>query len=120
MLSSRATTALRFVQALSHLPAHATRSLQDISTQSDLPHAYLEQIIPSLKRADLVISVRGAYGGYRLSPKAPSPLTALHVFQAVEPSDSHLGACSLLQKDLSNLMERHLSTLSFPIDSKRF
>ncbi len=44
------------------------RSLTDISQAEQLPLAYLEQLMKLLREADppLVLSTRGAHGGYRL------------------------------------------------------
>ena len=39
-------------------------SLTDIADEEDLPRAYLEQLVISLRDADLVQSTRGAHGGY--------------------------------------------------------
>ena len=45
-------------------------SLSAIATDEDLPRAYLEQLAMSLRDAGLVISTRGARGGYELARPA--------------------------------------------------
>ena len=42
-------------------------SLAEIAIDEDLPRAYLEQLVTSLRDANLVVSTRGARGGYELS-----------------------------------------------------
>jgi len=57
--------------------------LKNIAEREDLSVGYLEHILPLLKVAGLIISRRGAHGGYTLS-KAPSEITLKDVIQAVE------------------------------------
>jgi len=45
-------------------------SLADISDHEDLPRPYLEQLVISLRGAGLVVSTRGARGGYELTRDA--------------------------------------------------
>ncbi len=47
-------------------------SLAEIAQVEDLPRAYLEQLVTSLRDAGLVVSTRGARGGYELArPRHP-------------------------------------------------
>jgi Rrf2 family transcriptional regulator, cysteine metabolism repressor len=48
-----------------------------------LPLSYLEHLVAKLRQADLVTSVRGAHGGYRLARPA-SEITMLEVVEALE------------------------------------
>ncbi len=41
--------------------------LNDVAERQELPMAYLEQLFAKLRKAGLVRSMRGAYGGYTLS-----------------------------------------------------
>ena len=43
------------------------RRLAEIAAEEDLPRAYLEQLVVSLRDAGLVTSTRGAHGGYELA-----------------------------------------------------
>lgn len=56
---------------------------KDISEREDLPPAYLEQIMSSLRRADLVTGTRGARGGYVLA-RSPESVTATDLITALE------------------------------------
>lgn len=57
--------------------------LRKIAAQYELSEAYLEQLIPPLRNAQLVQSVRGAHGGYMLA-KAPGTITAGDVIRVLE------------------------------------
>ncbi len=67
----RLTTKGRYaVTAMLDLALHGTDrpvSLADISGRQDISLSYLEQLFAKLRRNDLVSSVRGPGGGYRLS-----------------------------------------------------
>jgi Rrf2 family protein len=56
---------------------------KDISEVEDLPPAYLEQIMASLRRADLVTGTRGARGGYVLT-REPEAITVTELVAALE------------------------------------
>jgi Rrf2 family cysteine metabolism transcriptional repressor len=58
-------------------------SLAEIAQVEDLPRAYLEQLVTSLRDADLVVSTRGARGGYELA-LAPSDIRMSDVLRALE------------------------------------
>ena len=61
------------------------RSLSDIAQAEILPLAYLEQLAKLLREADppLLISTRGAHGGYRLS-RSPEQITMGEVLRVLE------------------------------------
>lgn len=61
------------VTALADIALHGggnTVPLGDVSERQDISLAYLEQLFVRLRRADLVTSVRGPRGGYRLARDA--------------------------------------------------
>jgi Rrf2 family protein len=61
------------------------RSLTDISQSESLPLAYLEQLVKLLREAEppLVLSTRGAHGGYKLS-RQPEEITMGEVVRVLE------------------------------------
>ena len=59
------------------------QSIKCIAERQDVPEAYLEQLIAVLRRAKLVISNRGAQGGYRLA-REPKEITVGDVLRALE------------------------------------
>ncbi len=58
-------------------------TLGDISERQDVSLAYLEQLFVKLRRAELVESVRGPGGGYRLS-RDPSQIRVVDILKAVD------------------------------------
>lgn len=58
-------------------------SLAEIAADEDLPRAYLEQLVTSLRDAGLVMSTRGARGGYELTT-APQLIRMSDVLRALE------------------------------------
>ena len=54
-----------------------------IAERQGIPEAYLEQLIAILRREGLVISNRGAQGGYRLV-RPPAEITVGEVLRALE------------------------------------
>ena len=68
-------------------------SLAEISRRQDISLPYLEQLFVKLRRAELVESVRGPGGGYRLA-KTPSDIRVADILNAVDETVSalHTGA----------------------------
>ena len=58
-------------------------SLAEIALDEDLPRAYLEQLVTSLRDAGLVTSTRGARGGYELGAH-PTQIRMSDVLRALE------------------------------------
>ena len=64
-------------------PADQLVSLGDISSRQDISLPYLEQLFVKLRRANLVASVRGPGGGYRLARSA-SDIRVSDILAAVD------------------------------------
>ena len=62
---------------------HGSVSLHAVADREQLPEAYLEQLVATLRRAGLVTGKRGAGGGYQLA-KTPKEITAGDVVRALE------------------------------------
>lgn len=60
-------------------------SLKSIAERLSISENYLEQLISILKKNHLVVSVRGAQGGYKLA-KAPNEMTIGEILRALEGS----------------------------------
>jgi Rrf2 family transcriptional regulator, cysteine metabolism repressor len=58
-------------------------SLAEIAAEEDLPRAYLEQLVISLRDAGLVASTRGAHGGYELT-RNPAEIRMGEILRALE------------------------------------
>ena len=82
----RLTTKGRYaVTAMLDLALHAESgpvSLADISGRQDISLSYLEQLFAKLRRGELVKSVRGPGGGYRLS-RAGDEIFVAQIIDAV-------------------------------------
>ena len=74
-------------------PAGALVTLGEISKRQDVSLPYLEQLFVKLRRAELVDSVRGPGGGYRLA-RAASEIRVSEILGAVDETVSamHKGA----------------------------
>jgi len=68
-------------------------TLAEVSKRQNISLPYLEQLFVRLRRADLVESVRGPGGGYRLA-RPPSEIRVSEVLEAVDETVSalHTGA----------------------------
>ena len=58
-------------------------SLAEIAAVEDMPRAYLEQLAFVLRDAGLVVSTRGAHGGYQLA-RPPQGIVMSEVLRALE------------------------------------
>jgi Rrf2 family protein len=79
-------------------------SLAEVASDEDLPRAYLEQLAIPLREAGLVMSTRGARGGYALG-RSPVAITLGEALRALEgplapmicaSEDPHHAICSRL------------------------
>jgi len=59
--------------------------LKDIAKRQEISLGYLEQLLPPLKAAGLVISGRGVHGGYALA-RPPSKTTLKDIVETMEGS----------------------------------
>jgi Rrf2 family iron-sulfur cluster assembly transcriptional regulator len=76
------------VMAIVDLAKHGTNkpvSLADIAGRQEISLSYLEQLFARLRRADLVRSVRGPGGGYRLARPAAETRIAEVILAVDEP-----------------------------------
>jgi len=67
--STKGEYGVRLMAQLARRFGTGPASLTDIADEEDLPRAYLEQLVISLRDADLVQSTRGAHGGYELTDR---------------------------------------------------
>lgn len=75
--------------AMSHLAlnydAGMPTTIISISEKMNISKIYLEQVFSLLKRGGLVISIKGAQGGYQLA-REPKEITAYDILAAIETS----------------------------------
>ena len=68
---------------LAFLPPTELTSLTDVARRQNISLPYLEQLFVKLRRAELVISVRGTNGGYRLARPAHE-IRVVDILEAVD------------------------------------
>ena len=109
-------------------------SLKDLAKRQEVSDKYMEQLIPRLKAADLITSVRGAGGGYMLR-KNPQNITLRNIIEALEGSTflvncvDHPEVCNRvedcvtyeiwkeLQDTISSVLESY--TLAYMVERQR-
>ena len=83
IFSAKAEYGVRLMVELGRQKGEQPTSLKAIAAAEELPLSYLEHVVAKLKKADLVMSSRGAHGGYRLA-KPAEEITMDQVVQALE------------------------------------
>lgn len=82
-LSTKGRYAMIALVDLAEQPSDKLVTLADISARQDISLAYLEQLFVKLRRADIVVSMRGPGGGYRLA-RSMSDIRVSDVLAAVD------------------------------------
>lgn len=85
MLSTKARYAVTALVDLARCDGKCPVTLAAIAERQEIPLAYLEQIFARLKRADIVSSVRGPGGGYKLAQPAAATTIASIITASDEP-----------------------------------
>jgi len=82
-VSSSVEYAVRIMLRLGTQPQGGTLSAERVSASEDIPRDFVDQLLMRLRRDGLVISQRGARGGYRLA-QAPKKTFLGSIIRAVE------------------------------------
>ena len=82
-LSSRGRYAVMALADMAQAQTDDPTSLKDISLRQGISVLYLEQLFLKLKKKEIVYSIRGPHGGYRLSKK-PEDIKLSIIFSAVD------------------------------------
>lgn len=82
-LSTRGRYGLKAMYLLSQYYGEGPIPLKIIADKENLSESYLEQLFGTLRRNDLLESVRGAQGGYMLS-REPSEITVGEILRTLE------------------------------------
>ncbi|MDO4297611.1 MAG: Rrf2 family transcriptional regulator [Lachnospiraceae bacterium] len=69
-LSTKGRYGLRALIDLAQYSEEEAVSIASIAARQNISESYLEQLVAKLKKAGLVVSIRGAQGGYRLARPA--------------------------------------------------
>jgi Rrf2 family protein len=82
-ISQRGLYALQALTMLAeHYPQHIVK-IRDIAAEEQLPEKFLEAILLDLKRARIVVSTRGAKGGYQLK-RPPSKIFMGEILRRID------------------------------------
>lgn len=82
-LSTRGRYGIHAMYDLADHYGDGPQSIKSIAERQAIPEAYLEQLIAILRKEKLVVSNRGAQGGYRLT-REPDRITVGDVLRALE------------------------------------
>jgi Rrf2 family transcriptional regulator, cysteine metabolism repressor len=83
LFSTRAEYGVRLMVELGRQGEEAPVSLGAVAEAENLPLSYLEHLVARLRKAELVLSQRGAHGGYRLARPA-AEINMLEIVEALE------------------------------------
>jgi len=82
-ISTKGKYGLRAMIDLAQYSEQEAVSISSIAQRQKISESYLEQLVAKLKKAGLVVSIRGAAGGYRLARPA-SDISVGDVLRALE------------------------------------
>ena len=108
-ISTKGVYSVAAMYTLSQAPANRLMQIKEIAASTQISHGYLEQILATLKKSDLVVSIRGASGGYKLS-RDSSQITVLEIIESLEgklfvPAQS-VGASVVLDSFWADMQEK--------------
>ncbi|MBE9103246.1 Rrf2 family transcriptional regulator [Vacuolonema iberomarrocanum] len=91
-LTTRGHYSVKALLDLSLQPDYGPASVRAIAARQDIPAPYLEKLLIQLRQANLLVSVRGAQGGYQLA-RSPAQISLAQILEAVgetiEPLPRH-------------------------------
>jgi len=82
-VSTKGVYAIAAMHTLYHAPNKKLMQIREIAALTHISHGYLEQILSSLKKSALVLSIRGVNGGYKLAREAQE-IIVLDILESVE------------------------------------
>jgi Rrf2 family protein len=82
-ISTKEQYGLRAIAELAARYGDGLVSLTDVAQAQDISLSYLEQVVPALRDAGLIVSQRGAKGGYKLA-HPPEAITVADVLRAID------------------------------------
>jgi Rrf2 family cysteine metabolism transcriptional repressor len=99
-LSSKAIYGLAAMHVLSHATNGRSMQVKEISAMTQISHGYLEQLLSVMRRQHLVISIRGASGGYKLARPAHE-IDVIEIVESLEGPfykvDGNVGSSLILE-----------------------
>ena len=108
-LSSKAVYGLAAMYTISQATNARTMRVKEIAAMTHISHGYLEQLLSSLRKSNLLISTRGAQGGYKLARNA-NQISVLEILEALEGPfykiDGNLGSSAVLDYFWSDIEDK--------------
>lgn len=109
-ISTKGRYALRMLLDLAEHSEVGYISLKDIAKRQQISKKYLEQIIPIFNHSNILLTNRGAQGGYKLA-RTPDKYTVGEILRLTEGS---IAPVACLEQDL-NTCERREDCATLPI-----
>ena len=66
-ISSKTIYAIAALKELDSIPDNEVLKIKEIAANASIPQNFLEQILLELKKQGLLMSIKGAHGGYKLA-----------------------------------------------------
>lgn len=100
-LSTKGTYGLRAMIDIAINSKESPVSIKDISDREDISLKYLEKLMTTLKKSNLISSVRGPKGGYILR-RSPKDISIGEILRALEGNLNPVD-CKLLMEENCNI-----------------
>lgn len=116
-ISSKTIYAIAALQQLGDVSDKEVLKIKEIAAQASIPQNFLEQILLELKKQGLLVSIKGAYGGYRLA-KSLQDITLKDVVMILESdifSDIDQKDNPSLQLFWDDLKQKALALFEIPL-----
>lgn len=106
MITQTSEYALRAIVYLATLPGGASTSANEIAESTKVPVGYLQKVLRSLAKAEILTAQRGSGGGFSLA-KVPTAIRVLDVLKATDGSLARIERCPLGIKGHMKLCSLH-------------
>ena len=116
-LSTRGRYGIKAMVDLAVEYGNGNVSTASLAAQQGISEAYLEQLVASLKKAGLVLSARGAAGGYTLS-RAPEQIQVGEILRALEGSTDLISCVGVEKVSCGNACSCSARPLWLKLQSK--
>lgn len=116
-ISSKTIYAIAAFQQLGDISDKEVLKIKEIAAKASIPQNFLEQILLELKKQGLLVSIKGAYGGYRLA-KSLQDITLKEVVLILESdifSDIDQKDNPALQLFWDDLKQKALTLFEIPL-----
>ncbi len=108
-ISTKGIYGVAAMHALYKSPNAKLMQIKEIAAMTHISHGYLEQILSSLKKSSLVVSIRGIHGGYKLAHDAEK-IIVLDIIESLEGKlfvpNENVGASIVLDSFWADMQEQ--------------